>query len=70
MENRIFKRLIRFFNLQGLRQYWWNLFVNGFLMSYIFPVGFRRVIFNFMGAKIKYSWTMHYIDKQTSTSRR
>lgn len=20
--------------MQGLRQYWWNLFVNGFLMSY------------------------------------
>ena len=39
--------------MQGLRQYWWNLFVNGFLMSYLVPVGFRRFILNFMGAKIK-----------------
>lgn len=29
--------------MQGLRQYWWNLFVNGFLMSYLVPVGFRRL---------------------------
>lgn len=37
--------------MQGLRQYWWNLFVNGFLMSYLVPVGFRRFILNFMGAR-------------------
>lgn len=40
--------------MQGLRQYWWNLFVNGFLMSYLVPVGFRRFILNFMGAN--YNW--------------
>lgn len=53
MEYRIFKSLIHTSYLQRLKQYWWNLFVNGFLMSYLFPVGFRRVIFNFMGAQIK-----------------
>lgn len=53
MENRIFKKLIHSSYMQGLRQYWWNLFVNGFLMSYLVPVGFRRFILNFMGAKIK-----------------
>lgn len=26
--------------MQGLRQYWWNLFVNGFLMSYLFQLAF------------------------------
>lgn len=50
---RLFKSLIRSSYLQRLRQYWWNLFVNGFLMSYLFPVSFRRVILNFMGANIK-----------------
>ena len=37
----------------GIRQYWWNFFVNGLLMSYLMPVGIRRFLLNFMGAKVK-----------------
>lgn len=37
----------------GIRQYWWNFFVNGLLMSYLMPVGIRRFLLNCMGAKVK-----------------
>lgn len=37
----------------AIRQYWWNLFVNGLLMSYLVPVGLRRFMLNYMGAKVK-----------------
>lgn len=37
----------------GIRQYWWNFFVNGLLRSYLMPVGIRRFILNCMGAKVK-----------------
>ena len=37
----------------AIRQYWWNLFVNGLLMSYLVPVGLRRFMLNCMGAKVK-----------------
>lgn len=45
--------------MQGLRQYWWNLFVNGFLMSYLVPVGFRRFITQLHGCEDQGSitWT-------------
>lgn len=34
-------------------QYWWNLLVNGFLMSYIVPPYLRRLVFNCIGVKVK-----------------
>jgi len=39
--------------MAGIHQYWWNMWVNGFLMSYLVPVGFRRFMFNCMGAKVR-----------------
>lgn len=36
-----------------LKQYFWNLFINGFLMSYIVPPSLRRLILNAIGCKIK-----------------
>ncbi len=35
------------------RQFWWNLLVNGVLMSYIVPLSFRRFILNCIGVKVK-----------------
>lgn len=35
-----------------LRQYVWNVFINGLMMSYFFPVFFCRFVFNYVGMKI------------------
>ena len=48
----LIKKLFRSARVAGIRQYWWNLFVNGLLMSYLMPVGIRRFILNCMGAKV------------------
>ena len=36
----------------ALKQYIWNLFVNGFLMSYIVPPTIRRFLLNVLGCEI------------------
>lgn len=36
-----------------MKQYFWNLTVNGCLMSYLVPVWLRRFILNIMGAQVK-----------------
>lgn len=36
-----------------IRQYFWNLIINGFLMSYIIPKRIRRLALNLLGANIK-----------------
>lgn len=47
------KKVLYSSRIMGIRQYWWNLWVNGFLMSYMVPVGFRCFMLNCMGANIK-----------------
>lgn len=37
---------------QSLKQYFWNLFVNGFIMSYIIPSRLRILWLNLLGCKI------------------
>lgn len=43
----------------ALKQYIWNLFVNGFLMSYIVPPTIRRFLLNVLGCEMGggNSWT-------------
>ncbi len=36
-----------------IKQYLWNLFVNGILMSYLVPVKIRTLIMNSIGCNIK-----------------
>lgn len=43
------KRVFSSFYYLSVKQYWWNLMVNGFLMSYFVPVGLRRLILNIFG---------------------
>lgn len=50
---RLIQRIKHSSQLASLRQYWWNFFVNGFLMSYIVPIGMRRAILNGIGASVK-----------------
>lgn len=47
------KRVFSSFYYLSVKQYWWNLMVNGFLMSYFVPVGLRRLILNIFGTKIE-----------------
>ena len=45
----------------ALKQYIWNLFVNGFLMSYIVPPTIRRSLLNVLGCEMGggNSWTLY-----------
>lgn len=47
------RRVLRSSRVASIRQYWWNLFVNGVLMSYVIPVGFRRRTLNCLGLDVK-----------------
>lgn len=55
----IIKRLLQSSKSSSVRQYMWNLWVNGFLMSYVVPVGIRRFCLNCMGANVKGSLHGH-----------
>lgn len=35
-----------------IRQYLWNIFINGLLNSYLIPIFLREKVFNLLGAKI------------------
>lgn len=39
--------------MANIRQYWWNLFVNGMLSSYVISTGLRRIALNLLGTKIQ-----------------
>ena len=47
------KKVTRFSCNKSMKQYFWNLTVNGCLMSYLVPVWLRRFILNIMGAQVK-----------------
>ena len=55
----IIERLLQSSKLSSVRQYMWNLWVNGFLMSYVVPIGIRRFCLNCMGANVKGSLHGH-----------
>lgn len=35
-----------------IKQYTWNLFVNGIIMSYLLPIGCRRLLLSALGCKM------------------
>lgn len=47
------KRILQSSCLASIKQYWWNLFINGLLASYVFPTGLRKVVLNICGCRIK-----------------
>lgn len=51
-KNNFIGKVLRYSSYR-VKQYVWNLLVNGVLMSYFVPVSFRCLILNIFGSKIK-----------------
>ena len=47
------KKAVHSLHKMGMKQYYWNLMINGILMSYLVPVSMRRNILNILGANVK-----------------
>ena len=47
------KRVLQSSYYMSLRQYVWNLFINGLLMSYLTPLSLRHLVLNMLGADIR-----------------
>lgn len=49
----IIKKTAHSLHQMGMKQYFWNLMINGILMSYLVPVCIRRYTLNILGANVK-----------------
>lgn len=49
----IIKKTAHSLHKMGMKQYFWNLMINGILMSYLIPVSIRRYTLNILGANVK-----------------